>query len=188
MTRASSTATCAAASGWDSPWWAPMGTSPDTPLVGIGSGAPEGMSSDPVGRRRRHDPFRVESLEDLLQAVPFRAQESVRVDHDVIEVHHELLLGRGHIQRYEPALQPGRVGIDDEDGQRRPAGCHIRTGLDHHHEGLGVIDSGDVVLVAMDSMRAIYSSRDRREPMEVRAGVGFRDGESHLGAAARKTG
>ncbi len=138
----------------------------------------------PVHSDALEDALRVQAEEHLAQAVVLRAEQAVGGHLDVVEEEEELLLGRADLHRDEGALDAGRFGVDDEQGQAGGPGVLVDAGARDHEHRVGLVDAGDVGLGAAEPVDVAVAPGGGREVVAVGARVGLGDREHHLPTAA----
>ena len=162
------------------PWCVPIGTSHTERSLRVRRRAVERVPADPGADRRPGDALGVQPEEDLAQAVTLGADEAVGADLDVVEEQLELLLGRADLHRDERALEPGRVGVDDQDRQLRFAGLLVGARARDDDHARRFVDTGDVGLRPAQPVELAVACRSGGEAMRVGAGIGLGDRERHL--------
>ncbi len=141
----------------------------------------------PVHSVALENALRVQPEEHLAQAFVLLADQAIGRHFDVVEEQLELLLRRADLDRDERALEPGRVGVDDEQRQSGASGLGIAAGARHDKYRGCFVDPRDVGLRTAHAIDVAVARRGGRQVVRVRPRVGFGDREHHL-LAGREPG
>ncbi len=159
-------------------WWEPIGPSKTSRSLAYAAALLERVARQPGRERRRHDPLGVEPGEELHEPAVLVADERVGRQPDVVDEHLELLLGADDLHRDRARLEARGVGRHDEQARLELAGPRVLGARDHQHV-LGLVDTGDVDLAAVEHPAVAVAAGRGGDVVGVGAGVGLGDRERH---------
>src|SRR5262245_47288435 len=157
---------------------------PHHTLTRVFGRAPEGVAAEPGADGRARDALRIQSGEHLTESFVLVAEQTIARHDHVVEEELELLLGRSDLDGDQRGVEPRRLTVDDEHRQARVTGGVIGSRARDDEDRIGLVDSRDVGLGAVEPVRVTVAHRRRVESVGVRPGIRLRDRERHLCAAA----
>ena len=155
-------------------------------LAGVPGRGGQHMPGDPHAQGGAGDPFRVQSVEHLLETLTCFADERVRGHPDPVKVQRELPLGQQQVDRQQAGVQARRVRGHDE--QRKLGAALVLSGPGDDQEGFGLVHAGNVVLSAVQHPVPAVADGGSGDAKGVRARVRLGDREHDLDGAAGQAG